>query len=135
MSTVAVAGEAGLVGEVLQPVHEVLAGGEVQGVGIGRVGHDRAELGRVPLAEEVVLLAEPLQVLDRQRAIGDPLPHLVPVHADVGLDLLEGGHELLDRQGLGHRGAVADVLELPGVTAHRSPPWPSGPWRSSVGVS
>src|SRR5436190_6646467 len=61
VEVVAVAREAHLVGEVLRPVHEVLAAAEIDGVDVGRVRHDRAELARVPLAEEVVLLAEPLE--------------------------------------------------------------------------
>src|SRR5947209_8457325 len=55
-----------LVGKVLRPVDVVLAGAEVEGVDVRGVRHDRAELGRVPLAEEVVLLAQPLEEFHRQ---------------------------------------------------------------------
>ena len=113
VEVVAVAREAHFIGEVLGPVDEVLAAAEIDGVDVGRVRHDRAKLARVPLAEEVVLLAQPLEEVHRQGPVGDPLPHEVLLGGHRGLERLERGHELVD----GLRGCVldagpADVLEL-----------------------
>ena len=114
VEVVAVAREAHFIGEVLGPVDEVLAAAEIDGVDVGRVRHDRAELARVPLAEEVVLLAQPLQELERQGAVGHPLPHDGLGGGNLGLKGLEAGHELVDGQGGGILAAarLANVLEL-----------------------
>jgi hypothetical protein len=120
VDVVAIAGEARLVGQVLGPVHEVLAGAEIEGVDVGGVGDDRPELARVPLAEEVVLLAQALQQLNREGPVGHPLPDQVLLGGDLGLERLQARHVLVDgerRAALGP--APPDVPKLP--FRHRLP--------------
>jgi hypothetical protein len=122
---VAVTGEAGLVREVLAPVDEVLAAIERERVDVRRVGHERAELGRVPLAEEVVLLAEALDVLLGQRAVRHRLPQEVACRDELGDERLELGHERFHRQRVRLARAPTDVLEradLVGSPSHGQRP-------------
>src|SRR5207249_2718462 len=69
---------------------------------------------RVPLAEEVVLLAEPLEELEGQRAIGDALPYDVLRGRDLRLHGCEARHELVHRE----RRTVFASPALPDVPEH-----------------
>ena len=92
---------AGLVGQVPEPVAEVLGAAERKGVGVGGVGQQGSELGGVGAAQEVVLLGQTLQVLLGEAPVGHRLPDHVLGRGQLRLDGPQLVHEVVHRLRLG----------------------------------